>query len=75
MNRTDELHRTEPIPCCSHLRCKSMYYAPDERPGKLHESEVMTYWCIHTQTPLGPDKEEAFPSACQPGRGCYEKEG
>ena len=74
MSTIDTLGRTEPIPCCSNLRCKSMYYGSEERPGRLHESEVMTYWCIHTQSALGPDREEAFPSSCQPGRACYGKE-
>lgn len=69
----DEHGRTEPMHCCSNLRCKSMYYDPDERPGKLHESGVMTYWCIHTQSPLGVDNLEAAPSICQKYRACYEK--
>jgi hypothetical protein len=68
-----EMQRTEPLACCSHLRCKSMYYNPDERPGKLHESDVMTYWCMHTQSPVGPDKQDAWPSLCQSHRACYER--
>lgn len=58
--------------CCRHLRCKSMYYSGVERPGLLHESEVMTYWCNHTQQQLGCDGGVADPRACQPGRGCCE---
>jgi hypothetical protein len=63
--------KTDPIPCCAMLRCKSMYYRPDERPGKLHESDVMPHWCLRTQSLLGPDDGVAKPSACQPGRHCY----
>lgn len=58
------------VECCVHLRCKSMYYSGVERPGLLHESNVMTYWCNHTQQQLGCDGEVADPRACQPGRGC-----
>lgn len=67
------LGRTEPMACCSNLRCKSMYYDANERPGKLHESDVMTYWCIHTQSSLGVDNFEAAPSLCQKYRTCFEK--
>ncbi len=63
----------EPIKCCGLLRCKSMYYRPDERPGKLHESDQMTYWCMHTQDPQGPDQIIARPRMCQPGRACFQE--
>ena len=51
-----------PIACCPYLRCKSMYYRTDERPGKLHESDVMNYWCLKTQDPEGPDGLNCRPS-------------
>ena len=60
------------IKCCVHLRCKSLYYSGVERPGLLHESDVMTYWCNHTQEVLGSDGKEANPFVCQPGRKCCE---
>ena len=59
-----------PIDCCPLLRAKSMYYRSDERPGRLHASDVMHYWCEITHTQVGPDKKTAHPLACQPGRGC-----
>ena len=64
-----------PRSCCVRLRCKSMYYRADERPGKLHTSDTQWYWCTLTQDPDGPDNLEATPHACQPGRGCYCGEG
>jgi hypothetical protein len=63
---------TEPIRCCEHLSSKTLYYRPDERPGKLHESDVLTYTCLKTVAPVGPDGEVARPLVCQPGRQCFE---
>jgi hypothetical protein len=60
-----------PTRCCVQLRCKSMYYRDDERPGKLHASDTQSYWCSLTHDPQGPDSVDANPRACQPGRGCY----
>jgi hypothetical protein len=60
-----------PMACCVQLCCKSMYYRPDERPGKLHYSDTQTYWCSLTQDPQGPDRQDADPMQCQPGRACY----
>lgn len=61
------------IPCCEKLRSKTMYYRPEERPGRLHESPSLTHWCLKTQSPVGPDEEEARPKLCQPGRSCFEE--
>lgn len=60
------------VTCCQSLRCKSIYYSGVERPGLLHISDVMSYWCNHTQQNVGPDGFEALPEACQRGRGCCE---
>ncbi len=62
---------TAPMACCVQLRCKTMYYRPDEREGKVHESDTSVHWCMQTQNPIGPDNAEVKPSACQPGRGCF----
>lgn len=58
--------------CCLHLRCKSMYYSGLERPGVLHDSEVMTYWCDKTQETIGPENGDVQVRACQPDRKCCE---
>ena len=60
------------LKCCTHLRCKSLYYSGIERPGLLHESNVMTYWCNLTQEAIGCDDGDTTPSACQPNRECCE---
>ena len=62
----------EPTPCCKHLRCKSMYYRGDERPGLLHHEDAMGYWCLRTNEPTGPDDGAALHRLCQPGRTCHE---
>jgi hypothetical protein len=67
------MNTEEPIRCCAALRSKSMYYRPDERPGVLHESDVMPHWCAKTHLPVGPDEQDATPGKCQPGRVCYEE--
>lgn len=61
-----------PEPCCVNLRCKSLTYRPDERPGLLHIEEGMGYWCLHTNEPLGPDGKLATHTLCQSGRQCHK---
>ena len=68
LNETSE----PPVPCCIALRCKSMYYRDDERPGKLHYSDTQTYWCSITHDPHGPDHGSTSPKICQFGRACYQ---
>lgn len=69
-----EDHLVAPEPCCALLRCKSMTYRSDERPGLLHPSDAMDYWCSLTNANAGPDGETTHHRACQPGRDCH-KEG
>ena len=58
--------------CCVHLRCKSMFYRPDERPGMLHNEEAMGYWCHHTNHDQGPDHGPTHHEDCQAHRPCYQ---
>lgn len=60
------------VKCCVHVRCKSLYYSGIERPGLLHLSDAMNYWCNHTQEAVGCDKEDVGPLICQKGRSCCE---
>jgi len=64
----------QPCPCCVNLRCKSMFYRADERPGLIHDEEAMGYWCSTTNTDIGPDSKAASHAGCQPGRSCYRDE-
>ena len=67
------MSENKPIRCCEHLSSKTMHYRPDERPGRLHQSDVLTYTCLHTMSPVGPDKQSASPAECQPDRPCFEE--
>ena len=62
-----------PIDCCACLRTKSMYFEPDERPGRLRRGDdTSVFWCVVTQSPAGPDGDAAEPDLCQPGRSCFK---
>ncbi len=68
------MNNDAPIPCCVLLRDKTMYFDPEERPGRLKISAEQTYWCSRTQRPDGPDKLDAHPAVCQGGRECFQAE-
>jgi hypothetical protein len=36
-------------------------------------SNTRIYWCVYTQSPLGPDSEVADEDTCTASRSCYEK--
>ncbi len=59
-----------PVACCHELRCKSLFYRSDERPGWLHASDTMTYWCAVTLTDEGPDGEPVEHARCSGDRPC-----
>lgn len=61
------------LKCCGAVRCKSFYYSGVERPGLVHLSDVMTYWCKYTQEAIGADGGEVHPESCQRGRQCWEE--
>ncbi len=63
----------EPRPCCLELRCKSMFYRADERPGLIHHNEANDYWCHETNKSIGPDGEPVGHTKCdgKNGRGCF----
>lgn len=65
------LDSKRPRPCCLFLRAKSMYYRCDERPGMIHASTTMTYWCAQSGEDVGPDDAVANHARCQEGRGCF----
>jgi len=65
------------IPCCTHLRTKTMYYMPDEMeagPGFIKVTTTGVYWCNKTSGGRGPDGETSTPHTCQSGRSCYQSD-
>ncbi len=58
---------------CDNLRTKSMYInaVVDQAPWMSYDSNDQTaWWCVKTQTALGPDREPVHPEACCGDRGC-----
>lgn len=63
------------VPCCVHLRSRTMFFVPDEMragPGHIRVCSTGGYWCNRTSTPMGPDDACATPGGCQPGRACHQ---
>lgn len=58
---------------CSKIRTKSMYLNaivdPDEATFYDHV-DTAAYWCVLTQTGLGPDREPVRPDTCCGERAC-----
>lgn len=65
---------SKPTACCNQLRCKSLFYRADERPGWLHASDTMTYWCARTLTNEGPDGQPVEHAPCSTSRPCLVSE-
>ncbi len=64
---------------CKHLRSKEMFYESETGGAGLTrcagEDEDLAsglFWCMHSQTCLGPDGGAAGDEECFPGRLCYE---
>jgi hypothetical protein len=58
---------------CMKLRTKSMYINSivDPLEATLYDPyETSAYWCVLTQTALGPDRQPVRPDACCAGRDC-----
>jgi len=58
---------------CLKLRTKSMYIQAvvDPAEATFYDSYDQTaWWCVLTQTALGPDRQPVGPGACCEGRDC-----
>jgi len=58
---------------CAKLRTKQMYInaAVDPSDTTLYDPyEASAYWCVLTQTALGPDRQPVRPDSCCEGRDC-----
>jgi len=56
---------------CGHLRWKGMF-VPAEGDPSVPRGQGGLFWCLYTQTCLGPDGGLAEPGNCtSPGRSCY----
>jgi len=60
---------------CGKLRTKSMYLnvVVDPTEKTLYDPyDQSAWWCVLTQTALGPDRQPVGPDSCCDGRGCCE---
>ena len=59
---------------CLELRTKSMYISAAEvdpaAPTFYDSYDQTAWWCVKTQTALGPDREPVRPDACRGDRCC-----
>jgi hypothetical protein len=59
-------------PFCGDLRSKKLYMVDQIPTEPEHVYDPSGHcWCYHTQLPVGPDGQHAYPEACGPERGCY----
>jgi len=66
----------EPLPklgyeVCKCLRWKGLFIEAERDPS-VPPSNDRLFWCMHTQTCIGPDNQIAEPENCKAGRSCYE---
>lgn len=58
---------------CSGLRWKGMFVTAKDDPS-VPRSNAGLFWCVWTQTCIGPDGRLAEPGDCaDPARGCHER--
>ena len=60
---------------CAKLRTKQMYINAtiDPMEASLYDPyEASAYWCVLTQTALGPDRQPVRPDSCCGGRDCCQ---
>ena len=70
------------IPPCLNLRCKQMYYQNPNQPLSEYEKEMekinakwdlTNYWCVCTQTAIGPDNQAVNKGECSKAeRKCFQ---
>jgi hypothetical protein len=62
---------------CRHLRTKKLFTGspPEEafREKEPEEASPTHYWCNLTQSVVGADDQPTHPTACVPGRSCFQE--
>ncbi|MBI3696516.1 MAG: hypothetical protein HY238_16955 [Acidobacteria bacterium] len=56
---------------CENIRWKGMFVDVQADPEAEAESREHIYWCVKTQTILGPDGQTVDEDICSPSRSCY----
>ena len=72
INEADRFNIDHPD-LCECLRWKGMFIGVTHDPSVPH-SNSGHFWCVYTQTCIGPDGQLAEPGDCSsPGRACHGK--
>ena len=56
---------------CRFLRSKEMFIQVGSEPAEPHSSSGH-FWCVHTQTVIGPDGKVVTEEECSSSRMCFE---
>ncbi|MBZ5516543.1 MAG: hypothetical protein LAN62_17180 [Acidobacteriia bacterium] len=70
MAEPTNLPRTNPN-YCRFLRSKEMYIQAERDPS-LPSGRSGHFWCVHTQTVIGPDGKVVTEEECTSSRTCFE---
>jgi hypothetical protein len=71
MIRRTERFNTQNPDICPALRWKGQFILAESDPG-VQASNDGLFWCLHTQTCIGPDGEVAEPgNCCKKSRTCH----
>ncbi len=71
MNSPLERFNTDDPDLCPSLRWKSQFILAEHDPTVPPSNEGL-FWCMHTQTCIGPDGKLAEPRSCaRTGRRCH----
>ena len=60
------------VPVCRRLRTRMYYVVGRDHPDLQSDAPNAQYWCARTTIVMGPDDHYCSPTACQPGRACFE---
>lgn len=59
-------------PRCPAIRAKGFYVFTEE-PEPQEETDTAVFWCVKTQTSVGPDGRGVHRSLCDGTRSCFER--
>ena len=71
----DDYYPRKPMPLerCQHIMCKGMeVYGDDYQTPEDEDHRSNDFWCMKTQTVIGPDGKSVALTICDPNRNCHE---
>jgi hypothetical protein len=70
MMTEEERYDTDRDDLCNCLRWKSLFVGGEPDPT-VQSGRSFQFWCLYTQTVIGPDGNLVEPMACLAGRACF----